>query len=152
MLDDMQFLEDDDSSEDERGTRDTTTSQEKDQIKQLKFFELQEKYGARPDLFQFNSNVERKVEDLKIGLHKGLRQAFNQLVTGQEEFISTSRDISSYLELCQNQIDQLDYNDIADFEAFFDQLIQMGHKHLKDQNQLKKYHFEICKLKIMNKC
>ena len=34
-------------------------------------------------------------------------------------------DIPDYIHLCKTQIDSLDYRDTAEFDAFFQQLIEM---------------------------
>ena len=48
------------------------------------------------------------------------------------------REVPDYLEICHSQIESNDYRDIAEFQAFFEQLINLGFMQLKEANIEKK--------------
>ena len=56
-----------------------------------------------------------------IALHKALRSAFFQLTMSEESraFMTLNKEIPGYIDLCQAQLDSLEYRDISEFEAFF---------------------------------
>lgn len=140
MLDDMQFLEINDGNEGESDQEMLGNGEEAEL-----FRDLQEKFSQRPDLFNFGGYTShtqsRSQHDMIIGLHKGLRQAYFQLTSDNkvsQPFIEAVKEVSEYLEICHSQIESHDYRDVAEFEAFFEQLIKMGFNQLKESNKHKK--------------